>query len=158
VLGQLLGALAGSGIDIHYVPAVETDDGVTAAGLTIGMVFPVPPELASGLKEARAQVTLGLASASVSNRAVGDLSAPASIEPVSSPVDGGAALDVPSFGPTAPPPAGTASGPIRADRVSAGRGLPVDISLTALYPVLVLAAAIGVGLINLIRHLGVRSP
>jgi hypothetical protein len=34
----------------------------------------------------------------------------------------------------------------------------VDVSLAAFYPVLVLAAAIGIGLVNLIRHLGVRSP
>lgn len=162
ILGQLLAQLTTQGIDIDYVPAVETDDGVTAAGLTIDMVLPVPPELASGLKEAHARVTLGLASASVSSRATGAGPVAPSIDPASPP---GApagpeadAFDVPAVGPASAPPDRITSGPIESRRVSVGRPLPVDISLTALYPVLVLAAVIGLGLVNLIRHLGVRSP
>ena len=64
---------------------------------------------------------------------------------------------MPAFG--APPASGgVAPTPAGPGRVSTTRPLDVDISLSGFYPVLVLAAAVLVGLVNLIRHLGVRSP
>lgn len=157
VIGQLVKRLHGRGVDIAYVPAVKDDDGITAAGLIIDMVEPVPPALASGLKEARARITLGLASASVSNRVVGTRPASPVIVPVDSPSITGGFDDVPFVAPSVLS-GGTALTPITPDQVSSSHSLPVDLSLSSLYPVLVFAAVIGVGLVNLIRHLGVRSP
>lgn len=161
VLGQLLTALADQGTTLEFIPAVQTDDGITAAGLRIDMAFAAPPEIASGLKEVRAGVTLGLASVSVSNRAIAGLGGP--VGDLTTATDGGLSLEptiggeVPAFG--APPTSGgVATTPEGPGRVSTTRPLDVDISLSGFYPVLVLAAAVGVGLINLIRHLGVRSP
>ena len=161
VLGQLLIALADQGTTLEFIPAVQTDDGITAAGLRINTIFAAPPEIASGLKEVRAGVTLGLASVSVSNRTIGGLGGP--VGDLATATDGGLSLDptlggeVPAFGaPLAS--GGVAPTPAGPGRVSTTRPLDVDISLSGFYPVLVLAAAVGVGLINLIRHLGVRSP
>jgi hypothetical protein len=167
VLGQLLTALAAQGTTIELIPAVEADDGVTAAGLRITTNVAAPPEVASGLKELRARVTLGLASVSVSNRVAGGSGGtPGGLPTVP---DGGAPLapelggdvpvfDAPSTPPVVPPSPDRARVPAGPGRISTSRSLPVDVSLAAFYPGLVLAAAIGIGLVNLIRHLGVRSP
>ncbi len=166
VLGQLLTALAAQGTTIELLPAVETADGITAAGLRITTNTAAPPEIASGLKELRARETLGLASVSVSNRAAGigggptdgGVTAPTS-PPSLAPVLGG---EVPVFDAPvpvgSPPSVGATPAPVAPAPVAATRSLPVDLSLSGFYPVLVLAAAVGVGLVNLIRHLGVRSP
>ncbi len=161
VLGQLLTALAGQGTTIQFVPAVQTADGITAAGLTITSNVAVPPQVASGLQEVRAGVSVGFATASVTNEVQGGLTPPTPS------VDQGTIGSVPSIttgiGLEAPALSAPATSPVGAPaivptRPSSSRGLPVDVSLSGLYPVLVLAAGIGVGLVNLIRHLGVRSP
>lgn len=173
VLGQLLVGLAADGTRIEFVPAIATDDGITSAGLRITTVLPAPPEIASGVQELRAQVTLGLASASVSNRATGrlgtvapDLPSTPSAGTVTRPglgtggaPAGGSVLAPTGGGISSDPTASPAAAPeVAARPASTSRPLPVDLSLVGFYPVLVLAAAIGVVLVNLIRHLGVRSP
>ena len=159
VLGQLLVALADQGTTITFIPASRTEDGITAAGLRIDSVFDAPPEVASGLQDVRAAVTLGLASVSVSNQALGQIDDGAT--DVALPGDGQVVpsfdADLPGAGPALPGDQGASPPPVARPAATA-HPLPVDTSLSGLYPVLVLAAALGVGLVNLIRHLGVRSP
>jgi hypothetical protein len=162
VLGQLLSSLAGQGTTIAFVPATRTADTITSAGLSITSNVAVPPEIASGLKEVRAGVTVGFASASVSNGVEGGVTGPAGPATDEAPLLAAPSI-TPGIGFDAPVlRTPTATGGVRPAAaptgVSAGHPLPVDISLSGLYPVLALGAAIGVGLVNLIRHLGVRSP
>lgn len=157
LLAQALNALAKQGTTIEFIPAIATADGITSAGLRITSLFDVPAEVASGLQEARARVTLGLASASVSNRTLSGLdSSPILDTATAEPVVSDLVTSLPAL--VASPDLGAA--PTLRPLVPATRThpLPVSDSLGSFYVVLVLAAAVGVGLVNLIRHLGVRSP
>lgn len=158
VLQTLLAALSKRGTTLRFVPADVTDDGITSAGLIITSTQAVPPQLASGLKEARVRTTVGFASVSVTNRAFSDdLGAtdedflvdesPAFAPAFDSDVLGDSLL-----------PHRPVTLPRGATPAVTTHPLPVNVSLAGLYPILVLGAVVGVGLVSLIRHLGVRSP
>jgi hypothetical protein len=161
LLAILLSSLADQGTTIEFLPPIEVPDGVTSAGLRVTTVQHPPPELASGLESVRVQVTLGRASAFVTNDAFGGTDGGESVIP------GGSLDGVPTVGPdlgspVAPlpsldgsplqPSTGTASSPRGVAYVVA------ELPLGRFYPALVLAGCLGLVIVNVIRHWGVRRP
>jgi hypothetical protein len=163
-LAPLLGVLATQGVTLEFVPAHETDDSITSAGLVVTTVVHPPPEAASGVAEVKVRVTVGFATAAVSSRAQGGELTDGSIDlgPTGEVVTGLPDLgDGSSFAagaPTSPDvvtgaPAGTPTRPV--ESIS---GLPVSISIQRVYPVIVLAACAGLALFRLFSNLGVKNP
>jgi hypothetical protein len=162
VLSTLLSSLAAQGTTVEFLPPTNVPDGVTSAGLRITTVQHPPAEIASGLDSVRVQVTLGRASAFVTNSAFGasDGVEPAvpesSVDGVSPTIGGAPGLSiapVPSLdSPRSQSPAGTG-------RPQAGVAYVVaELPLGRFYPALVLAACLGLVIVNVIRHWGVRRP
>jgi hypothetical protein len=159
VLGALLGPLAEQGTTVEVLPSTRTADSITSAGLRIRTKQLVPPDLASGVEFVTFDITIGQVSARVDNLALA--------LPDSSTVDVGSgvgtgigtSLDNGGFalpgGQTAPAPS-TGRGP--GTTVDGGTRLIADISASSIYPVLIAAGLVLVGLVNLIRKLGVQQP
>jgi hypothetical protein len=206
VLAPLLSRLASQGVTITYLPAIRTATSVTSAGLKIDGLFPVPqgvipsvPNLpvplpvgvgVSGLNAATSEITLGRATAAVTNSAFGDASftggaftpptttnrsvvrpprtAPATLRGETAPSTLGgptvADLGVAPLGVTStaagsdvqatPQVARAAQAPV----VQTASAVVDAIRLDKFYPVLFLAAIVGLGFLQVIRNLGVRNP
>lgn len=171
LLAPLLHALAGRGTTLEFIPPTEVPDGVTSAGLRITTVQTPPPQAASGLQSVKVQVTVGRASAFVTNAALpaagGDVgtapSAPDALGaagpsslPTASSVDA-STLGSGSAVPAAVPSRG-AGGPTDISSSQSSAFVAPNISLGSLYPVLIIAGALGVAVVTVIRQLGVRQP
>jgi hypothetical protein len=183
ILGPLLSALAARGTTIQYVPATRTADSITSAGLRILSTQTTPDirGVSGGLQSVNAEIDVGFASASVTAGAVPPPAAdatpgspPTAMSPdatgvataiASGPAASGPESDAASGVTQASPglaPSGEETGTrgVRSDSDSAAAlgHIALAIPLGRFYPVLVLAAAIGVVVVSLIRHLGVRNP
>jgi hypothetical protein len=161
LLASLLSSLAAQGTTIELLPPTQVPDGVTSAGLRITTVQHPPPELASGLESVRVQVTLGRASAFVTNSAFGGTDG---AEPV---VPGGSTDEVSTVGLdpgsiVAPLPSLDGSprqpSPGPGDPPAGVAYVVAELPLGRFYPALVLAACLGLVIVNVIRHWGVRRP
>jgi hypothetical protein len=164
-LADVLGALTDQGTTLEFLPAVESDDGITSAGLRITTVLNPPPEVASGVETITSVVTFGRVSATVSNSAFGSsglVSPPVSVPTPNSPSTsqggsaGGTGVAASPRATTAPPARATTAAPTAA--AVDGTSIALDISLSRFYPVLVLAGLVGVATVSAIRQLGVRHP
>jgi hypothetical protein len=158
VLRSLLDTLASQGTSIQFLPAATTDDGVTSAGLRITTVTAPPAQAPSGLEAIKVQYTLGQASAAVTSDAFGDLSGIVAGPLSGGAGDGGTTGSLVDAGTTAPGPVSVpaaAGTPLATTRTGF---IAPDISVSAFYPVLLLAGAIGLALVQIIRQLGVREP
>src|SRR6202035_3719869 len=69
LLASLLKSLADRGTTVEFIPPTEAPDGVTSAGLRITSAQDPPPQVASGLQSFKMQMTVGRASAFVTNTA-----------------------------------------------------------------------------------------
>jgi hypothetical protein len=164
----MLKALEASGTTITYLPQTRTADGITSAGLRIRSVQHPPSQLASGVEEVVAEVTLGQTAASVQNRALPLPPSTSALTPQSSlPTD----ATPPTLGTTAPPgalpssPAGGTVTPTASDAVpptvtfapvASPNALVTGLDLDRFYPVLPLAGLLMLAWLGLVRKLGAR--
>jgi hypothetical protein len=159
VLAALLDRLASQGTKLQFVPASTTEDGATSAGLRITTVAAPPPQAAGGLESVTVVYTLGQASASVTSDTFGDLSGVAGGPLTGADVPGAIVAPALGDGATVPDAAVGASSSSDAPGAVPGTGLiAADISLGTFYPILFLAAVVGLGIVQIIRQLGVRQP
>jgi len=167
----MLKALESSGTTITYLPETRTADGITSAGLRIRSIQHPPPQLASGVEQVVAEVTIGQTAASVENRALpqptGGLSStlPGSVDTAAPPIG---AVPAPGALPSAAgglPAAGsgaTSASPAQLPTVviapvASPNALVTGLDLTRFYVLLPIAAAAMVVWIRVVRKLGVRA-
>jgi hypothetical protein len=161
LLSSLLKSLADRGTTIEFIPPTETPDGVTSAGLRITSVQEPPPQVASGLQSFKMQVTVGRASAFVTNTAfptaAGNMDLTASGP--SLPSQPSAMEAAAPSGPASAATPGQVRSSAPADPSAQNSAfIAADISLGRFYPILILAGAVGVAVVSVIRQLGVRRP
>jgi hypothetical protein len=162
VLSTLLSSLAAQGTTIEFLPPTEVPDGVTSAGLRITTEQHPPPALASGVDSVQVQVTLGRASAFVTNSAFGANDGVETAVPSGS-IDGAlptVGLDPGlSVAPVASLDSPRSQPPSSPEAPQKGVAYVVaELPLGRFYPALVLAACLGLVIVNVIRHWGVRRP
>lgn len=164
LLSSLLKSVAEQGTTLEFIPPTEMPDGVTSAGLRITSVQNPPPEVASGLESFKMQMTVGRASAFVTNTAFPSAGGNTDLTPSGSNVSNQAAPSVAgaNLGGTAgagtpPTVQGRSGAPVDPTAQNAAF-IAADISLRRFYPILILAGAVGVAVVSVIRELGVRRP
>jgi hypothetical protein len=164
----MLKALEASGTTITYLPQVRTADGITSAGLRIRSVQHPPSQLASGLEEVIAEVTIGQTAAGVENRALPvppttsaltpqtGLPADATPPTLGTSTPSGTLPSAPAGGAvTAPTAAGTPP-TVTFAPVASPNALVTGLDLDRFYPVLPLAGLLMLAWLGLVRKLGAR--
>jgi hypothetical protein len=163
----MLKALEASGTTISYLPEIRTADGITSAGLRIRSVQHPPSQLASGVEQLIAEVTIGQTAASVENRALPVLTgnpaitSPAGIDtsvPSPTGVAPSAVLGVPVVptGPAAPGAPAAKPPTVTFAPVASPNALVTRLDLSHFYLVLPIAGLAMVLWIRMVRRLGAR--
>lgn len=173
----LLAALADQGIEVRYLAAEETPDGVVAPGLEVRVAHPIPTAPSPGVAvyqfgRASASATGGLGTFGAGGDGLGDVSVPVVDSPTVDPGDStsGVVVDdtvaefVPSPLDTAPTPDASSTPAAESDERATA---PVALVTTpqwakswtlAFYLVIVLSGVAVVGGGQLIRLVAVRMP